>query len=85
MAERILIIEDEEDLVNTLEYALSKEGYEVVSSLSGGGGLDGTMLRGMAQVRMTDSDPLALVRTNILSVTFSSIRDSFRKTHSCGT
>ena len=40
MAERIIIIEDEEDLVNTLEYALSKEGYDVVSSLSGGGGLD---------------------------------------------
>ena len=39
MAERILIIEDEEDLVNTLEYALGKEGYEVVSSLNGTDGL----------------------------------------------
>ena len=40
MAERILIIEDEEDLVNTLEYALGKEGYDVVSSLNGMGGLE---------------------------------------------
>lgn len=39
MAERILIIEDEVDLVNTLEYALGKEGYEVQSSLNGTDGL----------------------------------------------
>lgn len=39
MTERILIIEDEEDLISTLEYALQKEGYEPMGVMNGADGL----------------------------------------------
>ncbi len=40
MSGRILIIEDERDLVSTLEYRLKREGYEVRSALTGAAGLE---------------------------------------------
>lgn len=40
MSIRILLVEDEEDLVQTLEYRLGKEGFQVESSLTGRGGLE---------------------------------------------
>ena len=39
MTARILLVEDETDLVQTLSYSLEKEGYEVVAATSGGEGL----------------------------------------------
>ena len=39
MTEKILIIEDEEDLISTLEYALQKEGYEPIGAMNGTDGL----------------------------------------------
>ena len=39
MSERILIIEDEPDLVSMLEYNLERAGYEVLSALTGSAGL----------------------------------------------
>ena len=32
---KILVVDDEEDILDILSYALSKEGYEVVSAESG--------------------------------------------------
>jgi two-component system phosphate regulon response regulator PhoB len=40
MSIRILLVEDEEDLVQTLEYRLAKEGFQVESSLTGRGGIE---------------------------------------------
>jgi len=39
MATRILLVDDETDLLDTLEYALEKEGYDVVTAADGKSGL----------------------------------------------
>lgn len=39
MAERILVVDDERDLLGTLEYNLSREGYDVVCAETGAGAL----------------------------------------------
>lgn len=40
MAEKILIVDDEQDLVNTLEYNLEREGYETRSALNASDALE---------------------------------------------
>jgi two-component system phosphate regulon response regulator PhoB len=40
MPKSILIVEDEQDLVNTLEYNLEREGFETKSALNGSDGLE---------------------------------------------
>ena len=40
MADRILIVDDEQDLVNTLEYNLEREGYETRSALNAADALE---------------------------------------------
>ncbi len=40
MKKRILLIEDEEDIIITLVFRLEAEGYEVITSLDGDDGLD---------------------------------------------
>jgi DNA-binding response OmpR family regulator len=40
MKKRILIIEDEEDLITTLIFRLESEGYEVMTAMDGESGLD---------------------------------------------
>ena len=40
MPQSILIVEDEQDLVNTLEYNLEREGFETRSALNGSDGLE---------------------------------------------
>ncbi len=37
---RILVVDDEPDILETLEYSLAKKGYEVATALDGLGGLD---------------------------------------------
>ncbi|MGM0555138.1 MAG: response regulator [Myxococcota bacterium] len=40
MPKSILIVEDEQDLVNTLEYNLEREGFEIQTALNGSDGLE---------------------------------------------
>ena len=44
MPERILIIEDEQDLLDSLEYNLRREGYQVRTSTTGRGGIDAALV-----------------------------------------
>jgi two-component system, OmpR family, alkaline phosphatase synthesis response regulator PhoP len=40
MKKRILLIEDEEDIITTLVFRLESEGYEVITAMDGEAGLD---------------------------------------------
>lgn len=40
MAKKILIIEDDQDIVSLLEYRLAAQGFDVITALDGAAGLD---------------------------------------------
>ena len=62
MAERILIVEDEPDLVSILEYSLSKEGFEVSYTHTGSEGL-----------RMAQAEPPDLLLLDVMLPDISGI------------